>query len=350
MGGKSSAPAPPDPYAVSNAQTQTNQQTAQYNANLNRYNQYTPYGSETWSQSGTNPDGSPKWSSNISLTPTAQRTLDSNMQSSLGMSQLMNQFQGAAGSQLGAPLNTSSIGNSNHEAQQAVYQRATSMLDPQYEQQQKQLSSQLAQQGITQGSDAYNLAQTNFARQRDSAYENARNDSITQGDQYGQQQLQQLLAIRNQPLDELNALRSGSQVQTPSFQSAGTVSAPASNLSGDIYNSYQGQLDRASSANAGSNAFMGGLFQLGGSALSSGMFNGLFSASDRRVKKDVERIGTRHGLPLYRFRYVWEDAANDPHVGHMADEVRARVPDAVVRGPEGFDLVNYARVEAACLS
>lgn len=316
MGGKSKAPAAPDPNAVSTAQTQANQATAQYNANLNRTDTSTPYGSQTWTQTGTNPDGSPKWSSSFQL----------------------------AG-QYATPMDTSSIGTANQAAQDAVYKRATSTLDPQYQQMQTQLTSQLAQQGITQGSDAYNTAMANFARQRDSAYENARNDSITQGDQYGMQQLQQLLAIRNQPLSELNSLESGMQFLKPS-----TVSTPASNISGDIYNSYQGTLDGTSSNNAGSNALMGGLFSLGGSALSSGMFNNLFSASDRRVKRDVTRIGERHGLPLYAFRYVWEDGTSQLHVGHMADEVAERLPDAVVRGPEGFDLVNYSRVEAAWAS
>lgn len=316
MGGKSKAPAPPDPNAVSAAQTQTNQQTAQYNANLNRVDKTSPYGSQTWSQNGTNPDGSPKWSSKFEL-----------------------------GGQYASPMDTSSIGLANHEAQDAVYHRATSTLDPQYKQRQTQLESQLAQQGLTQGSAGYNTAMDNFARERDSAYENARNDSITQGDQYGQQQLQQLLAIRNQPLSEAGAIESGMQFQNPS-----TVSTPASNISGDIYNSYQGQLDGTSSNNAGSNAMMGGLFSLGGSALSSGMFSNLFSASDRRVKKDVQLVGERCGLPLYAFRYVWEDGSEHVHFGHMADEVAHRVPDAVIRGPEGFDLVNYARVEAACHS
>lgn len=317
MGGKSkSVPAPPDPYKVSAAQTQTNQNTAQYNANLNRVDKVTPYGSQTWQQVGTNPDGSPKWQSNFALS-----------------------------GQYASPMDTSAIGTANHEAQDAVYKRATSTLDPQYEQRQRQLESQLAQQGLTQGSAGYNTAMDNFARERDSAYENARNDSITQGDQYGAQQLQQLLAIRNQPLSEAGAIQSGMQFQNP-----GTVSTPASNLSGDIYNSYQGQLDGASSKNAGSNALMGGLFSLGGSALSSGMFNNLFSASDRRVKKDITRIGARSGLPLYAFRYVWEDDSDAVHIGHMADEVRKAVPDAVIRGPAGFDLVNYSRVEAACHS
>ena len=43
-----SAPPPPDPYATSAAQTQSNQQTAAYNAAINRGNTITPYGSSTY--------------------------------------------------------------------------------------------------------------------------------------------------------------------------------------------------------------------------------------------------------------------------------------------------------------
>lgn len=376
MGGKSkSAPAPPDPNVVSAAQTATNNATAQYNANLNRYDQTTPYGSQTWTQNGKNPDGSPKWASNISLTPDAQSAVTNSMHNASALSGVEGQYINQIGSQLAKPLDTSGItkyqtsvnggdlDGARQQAQDAIYQRQTAMLDPQYKTQQTQLASQLAQQGITQGSDAYNTAMESFGRQRDFAYGQARDSAVTGGNDYANQQfqqgatnanlnnaaagsqLQQLLALRNQPFNELSALQSGSQVQTPQFQSSGTVSTPASNISGDIYNSYQGQLDNASSSNAGSNAMMGGLFSLGGSALSSGMFNGLFSASDRRVKKDVTRIGDRSGLPLYAFRYLWEDDSSAVHVGHMADEVAEKAPHAVIRGPEGFDIVNYGALQ-----
>lgn len=67
--GKSAGAAPPapDPVATANAQTQSNVQTAEANARLNRVNQYTPQGSSTWTQNpgaawdegaylGANPD------------------------------------------------------------------------------------------------------------------------------------------------------------------------------------------------------------------------------------------------------------------------------------------------------
>lgn len=50
--------------------------------------------------------------------------------------------------------------------------------------------------------------------------------------------------------------------------------------------------------------------------------------SDRRVKRDIEQVGTMFdGTPVYRFRYF-----NDPrwHIGLMAQDVEAFAPEAVV--------------------
>lgn len=61
LGGSAGYPTPPDPYAVSQAQTNSNFDTSLINADLNRFNSSNPLGSETWSQSGmqtiTGPNG-----------------------------------------------------------------------------------------------------------------------------------------------------------------------------------------------------------------------------------------------------------------------------------------------------
>jgi hypothetical protein len=64
MGKKSgpAAPAAPDPVATAQAQGQYNKDAAITQANLNRIDQYTPQGSITYSQIGTNSDGTPKYS------------------------------------------------------------------------------------------------------------------------------------------------------------------------------------------------------------------------------------------------------------------------------------------------
>ncbi len=78
-------------------------------------------------------------------------------------------------------------------------------------------------------------------------------------------------------------------------------------------------------------------------AIGGGLIGGLGGMfSDRRLKQDIEPTGERlaNGLPLYRYRYVWDE----PHmrrIGVMADDVRLVAPHAVWADPSGFDRVDY---------
>ena len=64
--------------------------------------------------------------------------------------------------------------------------------------------------------------------------------------------------------------------------------------------------------------------------------------SDARLKRDIVALGRLpNGLNIYRFRYVGQ---NQFYVGVMAQEVAAIVPDAVVRGSDGYLQVNYDRL------
>jgi hypothetical protein len=69
----------------------------------------------------------------------------------------------------------------NQQATDALYKANTQYLDPQFGQSQSKLESQLANQGITRGSEAYNNAMLNFNNQKQQAYESARNQAIGQG-------------------------------------------------------------------------------------------------------------------------------------------------------------------------
>lgn len=64
--------------------------------------------------------------------------------------------------------------------------------------------------------------------------------------------------------------------------------------------------------------------------------------SDRRLKRDVRIVGRLpSGLNLYAFEYVW---GGGTQVGVMADEVAGVFPDAVLDGPFGYKMVDYARI------
>lgn len=81
------------------------------------------------------------------------------------------------------------------------------------------------------------------------------------------QGLEQLFALRNQPLNEFNALRSAAQVNAPQFQNAQNAQSQATDVAGNQYRSYQGQLDIWNAQQQQQNALMSGLFGLGSSWL-----------------------------------------------------------------------------------
>lgn len=81
----------------------------------------------------------------------------------------------------------------------------------------------------------------------------------------------------------------------------------------------------------------------------SGLLQGLGTAaqgaamfSDVRLKRDIERVGTRpDGLGVYLFRYLWSPVR---YIGVMAQEVLKVKPEAVSAHPSGFLMVDYGRL------
>ena len=68
------------------------------------------------------------------------------------------------------------------------------------------------------------------------------------------------------------------------------------------------------------------------------------SASDARLKRDIEHVATRaDGLPIYSFRYLWDD---EVHVGVMAQDLLRNEAwrSAVVTKEGGALAVNYAKI------
>jgi len=93
-----------------------------------------------------------------------------------------------------------------------------------------------------------------------------------------QQQLAQDLALRSQPLQELAAIMGGSQIQLPQFSGYQPVNVAAAPTFGATQAQYQGQLGAANAQNAANAQTMQGLFGLGAASLMSpaGTFKGLF--------------------------------------------------------------------------
>ena len=72
--------------------------------------------------------------------------------------------------------------------------------------------------------------------------------------------------------------------------------------------------------------------------------------SDAELKTNVRRIGThKSGLPLYK--WDWNTIAHEigatehDNVGVMAHEAKEKFPQAVYTHPNGYMMVNYARLQ-----
>lgn len=273
----------------------------------------------------------------------------------------------------------------NQQMADSVYSQSNRYLQPQLDRDEGLYRSQLADQGFNPGTPGYD---TELAKMRDNRskvygdlrdrsvisgfnlgaqnFGNARagiNDQIAallQGNQQGfnqqlasqqqnnsvvQQQLANALAARNQPLNELNAMRTGTQVQLPQ----GATSSPTPNLQptdlmGAFNQQYQNQLGAYNAEAAGQNDLFGSLLGLGGLFSGAGGIAGISKlfGSDRRLKRDIRVQGKlASGLSVYSFRYLGGESR---FTGVMADEVEKVFPEAVVYGSDGYASVDYGRV------
>jgi hypothetical protein len=268
-----------------------------------------------------------RWKATQSLSPEQQRLKDLSNQTSAQIGQIGLDQSKRIGGLLSQPVNL------NNEATEArLMELGRKRLDPAFAQREEALRTRLANSGIRAGTAAFSNEMRGFDEGRNDAY----NSLMLQG---RAQASQEALTERNQPINEITALMSGSQVTQPQFANVPTSQVAGVDHSGNVYRSYDGEMRAYQAEQQSNNAMMGGLFGLAAAPFQ------MFRPSDRRLKMDVTRFGTgRYGLNLYAWRYK-----SDPsrvHTGYMADEVREVMPDAV-RNVGGFDGVDYGMLEAA---
>ena len=145
------------------------------------------------------------------------------------------------------------------------------------------------------------------------------------------QGLNELFSLRNQPLNEYNALRSSAQVAQPQFQNPQNSMTNPTDIAGLINQNYGQQMDIWNARQQANNALMSGLFGLGGAAL---------AFSDERLKTNVDQVGSLpDGTGVYDYEY--KDEPGKTYTGVMAQEVERVKPHAVAE-IGGIKHVNYA--------
>lgn len=424
--GSNNTPPAPDPVQVANAQSASNIATAEAQQRLNMVGTQGPTGSVRWQADPSQPGGYTQVSN---LSQPEQQTYDLSKTAQNSALGVANQQIGRVGDALNTPLSTAglpdyalgqgsvaqsrplqysfdpgqavqgSVGGDLEAARQAAvnstYSQATSRLDPQWQQREDQARAQLANQGLSENSTAFQTAMGNLGRERTDAYNQANysaigagenaanalfgrqlsqgqfaNDAASQmygqnqglaqfantavGQQFGQdatnaqlanqqaqiqnqarnQALQERAYIQNQPINQFSALLSSGQVGMPE----GIQYTPSQIAGTDVIgaNALKAQYDQANANRSSqqSSGLMGGLFSLGSAAI---------MASDKRLKTDIKKVGERpDGIGVYQYKYK---AGGPKQVGVLAQEVRKVRPDAVRKTSDGYLAVDYGALQ-----
>ena len=248
-------PKPPDPVATANAQAAMNRETAITEFGLNAVTQNNPWGSVGYEETGTWSDGTPRFTQNTTLSPEQQAIFEQTQGAQANLAGIANSQSSFLGQYLNEPFSFE-----NSDAEQWAYDLASPRLLDQQGKSEAQLRTVLANKGIREGSAAWDSEMQRMTQ--------GNSDQLNQLALTGRgQAFGEAMAQRNQPINEITALMSGSQVSNPATMSGPT---PQSNVAGVDYaglvnQNYQQEL-------AASQGMWGGIGGLFGTALSGGLF------------------------------------------------------------------------------
>jgi hypothetical protein len=175
------------------------------------------------------------------------------------------------------------------------------------------------------------------------------------------QYMQEQYAQRNQPINEITSLMSGSQVANPNFVNPPGSQIPTTDFAGITNQNFQNQMGIYNAQSQQYSQLMGGLLGLGAGAL---------KASDRDVKTNIDRVGTvlavdpdkdetkssmatvfsdadKDELPIYRYSYKG-DPSGARHIGPMAQDVQ-KIDKKAVRTIGGVKHIDTGRVMGSIL-
>ena len=304
-----SQPSSPDPYATAGAQNQQNSFANMFGNAANNVNETNPYGSVSYNQTGQTPiytNGqitgyAPQTTKTTTLSPDQQKLLGLETQGKYNLgTAAVNQSANVADT-LGKPVDSSSwtpwqnsLPQQELRQDQGTTDRAgieKALMDS-YNRSvaptENAQEASLAARGLAPGASGYSQYQKtrddSRAEQARQAYlasgnesraaQGAFNDAATQRFNMNQSansylnnlrgsQMQEAYQARTQPLNELNALMSGSQATIPQFQAFQGSPVAASNIGQYISDNYKNQSQAAAATNAGIFGLGGGLAKLG---------------------------------------------------------------------------------------
>lgn len=265
--GKDDAPPAPDYTAAANATAQGNLDMARLAAAANRVNQITPYGNLTYTQSGEDKWGNPMWTATQTLSPAQQKIAEQQAGLSSGLLNTAQQGLDYAGNLMAKPgIDMSKLPQTGFNPGQSYQDAMMARLAPQIDRENASFEQQMANKGIGAGTPAYNQAKQLLAQNQNDRLNQATVQGLQAGLQANQQAFNQAGYNQMQPINVINALRTGSQVSAPNWVNPAQQATTAGpDILGAVSNKYNAQLGATNAANANTANFVGGLMNLGGS-------------------------------------------------------------------------------------
>jgi len=267
-----SPPPAPDYAGAAVAQGAANKETAIASSRLNNPNVINPNGTQTWTE-GETADSRPTLTQTLS--PEQQRLYDQSAQTKGLLGELGIQGATSLKDVVGQNLDLSGApagGGSYDATRKSVYDAMMSRANEDYGKQTDDANSQLIAAGIRPGTKAYADRMQMIERSRNDAKSqaeiaggNAASQAFTMDTQRRKDAISELLAQRQTPLNEINALMSGSQVSNPfavpgASQNSNIAPAP---IFGAAQAQYGAQSNAYNAQQAQNASMMNGLFSLG---------------------------------------------------------------------------------------
>ena len=263
--GKSDPGPAPDTVGAAQATAAGNLEAARATAAANKVNQVTPNGNLTYSINGKDSYGNDLYTATQTLSPAQQAIADKTNTLNAGLMDTANTGLNYANDILAKPgVDLSKLPQVGINPGQSYTDAMMARLQPQIQRESQQSDAQLANQGIGQGTEAYNNAKTLLAQNQNDRLNSAVVNGFNTGLAANQNAFTQQATNQMQPINVINALRTGSQVQNPNFvnvpQQANVAGA---DILGATNQQYANQVASSNAQNAQTGSFFGGLMSAG---------------------------------------------------------------------------------------
>lgn len=270
--GKAKAPPAPDYTAAAQATAAGNLEAARATAAANRVNQYTPYGNLEYAPTTEDKFGNQLYKVTQTLSPAEQQKLDLSNKLESGLLGTAQSGLDYAQGVLAKPgVDMSKLPQMPINAGETYSDAIMRRLAPTMKASQAAFDTKMANQGIAPGSEAYANANREFQQQQNDLLTSAQIQGMNTGLGAQQQAFNQQAYNQMQPINVINALRTGTQVDNPNFVSpAQQQNTGGADLLGAANQQYNAQLAATNARNAASGNFFGGLMNLGGAYLMGG--------------------------------------------------------------------------------